>query len=62
MLLLSPRRGNDTALAEALRPLIGAIDVTLMREADLRALDGNASPDAAARWLSEEIARRKALR
>jgi osmoprotectant transport system permease protein len=59
MLLLAPRRANDGTLADALRPLIGAIDVTLMREADLRALDGNASPDAAARWLAEEIARRK---
>jgi osmoprotectant transport system permease protein len=62
MLLLSPRRENDPALARALQPLIGAIDVTLMREADLRALDSNASPDSAARWLTEEIARRKALR
>jgi osmoprotectant transport system substrate-binding protein/osmoprotectant transport system permease protein len=62
MLLLSPRRANDAALTEALRPLIGAIDVALMREADLRALDGNASPDAAARWLSDEITRRKTLR
>jgi osmoprotectant transport system permease protein len=55
MLLFSPRRANDGTLAEALRPLIGAIGVTLMREADLRALDGNASPDAAARWLLEKI-------
>jgi osmoprotectant transport system permease protein len=62
MLLLSPRRASDETLAEALRPLIGAINVTLMREADLRALDSNASPDAAARWLTEEIGRRKTPR
>jgi hypothetical protein len=60
MLLLSPRRANDSVLAEALRPLIQALDVTLMREADLRALDGNASPDTVARWLSQEVARRTA--
>jgi osmoprotectant transport system permease protein len=55
MLMLSPRRADDVALADALRPLLGAINVTLMREADLRALDSNASPDAAARWLSEKV-------
>jgi osmoprotectant transport system permease protein len=55
MLMLSPRRADDAALADALRPLLGAIDVTLMREAGLRALDSNASPDAAARWLAEKL-------
>jgi osmoprotectant transport system permease protein len=62
MLLLAPRRAGDETLAAALRPLIGTIDVTLMREADQRALDRNASPDAAARWLTDEIAQRRTLR
>ena len=40
-----------------LRPLIGAIDVTLMRAANLRASRGEAgaSPREAARWLWDEI-------
>src|ERR1700730_10528360 len=37
ILLLAPRNADDRALADALRPLIGAIDVALMREANLRA-------------------------
>jgi osmoprotectant transport system permease protein len=45
-------------LLEALQPLNGAIDVTLMREANLRATAAEASPVGAARWLWAEIARR----
>ena len=37
ILLLSPRRANDARLIAALQPLIGAIPVALMREANLRA-------------------------
>ena len=37
VVLVSPKRANDAKLADALRPIIGAIDVTLMREANLRA-------------------------
>ena len=59
VLLLSPRRANDQVLAGALRPLIGAIDVELMRAANLRAGDG-ASPSEAARWLWSESERAKA--
>jgi osmoprotectant transport system substrate-binding protein/osmoprotectant transport system permease protein len=61
VLLIAPRDANDRALIEALRPLIGAIDVTLMRAANLRASSGgdDASPEAVARWMLEEIARRK---
>jgi osmoprotectant transport system permease protein len=55
MLLVSPRRANDAALRDALRPLVGAIDLTLMRAADLRASGGTASPEAAARWLAQAI-------
>jgi len=58
ILLLSPRRTNDSALAAALRPLIGAIDVELMREANAR-VAGGASPEQAAAWLWSEIERRR---
>ena len=37
ILLVAPKRANDRAMLDALRPLAGAIDVTLMREANLRA-------------------------
>jgi len=60
ILLLAPRDADDRALSEALRPLVGAIDASLMRDANLRATrgGGDASPEAVARWLSEEIGRR----
>jgi osmoprotectant transport system permease protein len=56
ILLVSPRRANDTALLEALRPLVGAIDVETMREANRRASTG-ATPEAVARWLDGKIGR-----
>ena len=59
ILLISPKRANDAALIAALRPLIDAIDVDMMRQASARAVmgDGNssASPDQAAIWLWGEI-------
>jgi len=59
VLLLSPRRANDRALREALRPLIGAIDIATMREANLRAADGRTGSAAdVARWLWDQIAAR----
>jgi osmoprotectant transport system permease protein len=63
VILLAPRDAGDRALAEALRPLVGAIDADLMREANLRATRGGAdsSPEAVARWMWEEIERRKAI-
>jgi osmoprotectant transport system permease protein len=58
ILLIAPRRANDRALLDALRPLVGAIDVGLMRAANLRAAGGGyASPQAAARWLWNEVQR-----
>jgi len=60
VLLISPPRINDAALAAALQPLAGAIDVTMIREANLRASgDRNASRGEAARWLWTEIERKK---
>jgi osmoprotectant transport system permease protein len=58
IILLAPKRANDRAMLDALRPLVGAIDVTLMREANLRATAAEMSPTGAARWLSAEIERR----
>jgi len=57
ILLIAPKRAGDQALREALRPLIGRIDIAAMREANLRAAGGggDASPDAVARWLWEKI-------
>ena len=57
ILLVSPRRANDRAFVDVLRPLIGAIDVSLMRAANLRVAKGgnDSSPEAVARWLWEEI-------
>jgi osmoprotectant transport system permease protein len=60
VLLVSPKRANDRALVDALTPLIGAIDVTLMRQANLRASGAdNASPAEVARWMWGEIGKRK---
>ena len=60
VLLISPQRTNDAALLAALKPLVDAIDVTMMREANLRASGGdNASPSEAARWLWSEIQRKR---
>jgi osmoprotectant transport system permease protein len=60
IILLAPRDVDDRTLGEALRPLVDAIDVGLMRDANLRATrgGGEASPDAVARWMWGEIARK----
>jgi len=57
ILLVSPRRVKDEALLDALRPLVDAIDVTLMRAANLRASggDNSSSPGEAARWLWGQV-------
>ena len=60
IVLLAPKRASDSALRAALQPLLGAIDIAAMREANLRAAgnDGTSSPDAVARWLWENIGKR----
>jgi osmoprotectant transport system permease protein len=57
IVLVSPKRADDQALRAALQPLLGRIDITAMREANLRAAggDGSSSPDAVARWLWEKV-------
>ena len=59
IVLVSPQRADDADLLKALQPLIGKIDITTMREANLRAAsnDGSSSPDAVARWLADKIKR-----
>jgi osmoprotectant transport system permease protein len=60
IMLLAPKRVSDSALREALQPLLGKIDIATMREANLRAAggDGASSPDAVARWLWGKIGKR----
>jgi len=57
VLLLAPQRRSDARLRDALMPLIGAIDVATMREANRRASESDAtsSKGAVARWLAERI-------
>jgi osmoprotectant transport system permease protein len=56
ILLISPKRIGDAALLDVLRPLVGAIPVEIMREANRRASEG-ASVEETARWLIEKIGR-----
>jgi osmoprotectant transport system substrate-binding protein/osmoprotectant transport system permease protein len=60
IVLLAPKRASDSALRAALQPLLGAIDISAMREANLRAAgnDSTSSPDGVARWLWEKIEKR----
>ena len=60
IVLLAPKRASDQALRKTLQPLLGRIDISAMREANLRAAggDGASSPDAVARWLWEKIGKR----
>src|SRR5206468_8586151 len=57
IVLLSPKRATDDGLRKALAPLLGKIDITTMREANLRAAgnDATSSPDAVAQWLWEKV-------
>jgi osmoprotectant transport system permease protein len=58
ILLIADKRNGDRGLIEALRPLVGAIDVALMREANLRASQNAASVEQVARWLWDEMERK----
>jgi osmoprotectant transport system permease protein len=55
ILLLAPNNANDKKLAAALKPLIGAINVKTMSEANLRAAGGDVLPGAVAKWLWGKI-------
>jgi len=54
MVLLAPKRENDSALRDALIPLLGKIDIATMREANLRASGSQSAADVA-KWLWEKI-------
>jgi osmoprotectant transport system permease protein len=60
IVLIAPKRAGDQALQAALLTLLGRIDISDMREANLRAAggDGASSPDAVARWLWDKIGKR----
>jgi osmoprotectant transport system permease protein len=55
ILLIAPKRANDGKLIDALKPLVGALDVAAMREANLQASSGNVLPSEVARRLWGEI-------
>ncbi|AKM08543.1 glycine betaine ABC transporter substrate-binding protein [Pelagerythrobacter marensis] len=58
LVLIAPERAGDARLVAALQPLIGAIDVATMREANLsvdRTDGGKKSPAQAARELGETL-------
>src|SRR3978361_2310632 len=59
IVLISPKRADDQSLRDALTPLLGRIDIAVMREANLRASgnDATSSPDAVARWLWDNISK-----
>jgi osmoprotectant transport system permease protein len=61
ILLVSPKRARDEKLLEALKGLIGAIDVEKMREASLLAdrAENKQTPEGAARWLKSQIEKRE---
>jgi ABC-type proline/glycine betaine transport system permease subunit/glycine betaine/choline ABC-type transport system substrate-binding protein len=59
MLLVAPAHAQDRRFLEALAPLVGAIPVAAMREANYQ-VDRTAdkqTPEAAARWLAQHIRR-----
>jgi osmoprotectant transport system permease protein len=60
IVLLAPKRAGDDKLKAALQPLLGKIDISAMREANLRAAgnDAASSPDAVARWLWEKVGKK----
>jgi osmoprotectant transport system permease protein len=60
IVLVAPHRGEEAALLRALEPLVGAIPLELMQEANHR-VDRDRdkdTPAAAARWLDAQIAPR----
>jgi osmoprotectant transport system permease protein len=54
ILLIAPGRASDRKFIDALKPLIGTIDIETMREANLRAASGTPS-DSVAQWLRSRI-------
>lgn len=61
LLLIGPKAARDAKFVAALRPLIGAIPVDAMRQANYMVdrATNKASPELAARWLDAHIANRR---
>jgi osmoprotectant transport system permease protein len=57
VLLLSPRRAEDATLKRALQPLVGAIPIEVMREANLMVdrSDDKQTPQETARWMAAKV-------
>lgn len=55
IVLVAPRRAKDERLRRALEPLLGAIPLALMQEANYRVDRDKETPAAVARWLAGEI-------
>jgi osmoprotectant transport system permease protein len=55
IVLISPKRSGDPALTNAVAPLLGAISIDNMREANRRVGAQAGSPQETARWLWERI-------
>ncbi|MET0220142.1 MAG: ABC transporter permease/substrate-binding protein [Tardiphaga sp.] len=60
IMLLAPKHGEDEKLRAALQPLLGAIDLPLMRAANLRAAgnDATSSPESVAQWMWQSIGKK----
>ena len=59
IVMVSPKRANDAALLNAVRPLLDAISIKLMREANQKISAGtSATPESIARWLWDQIERK----
>lgn len=58
ILLLSPKRADDQKLIAALKPILDAINVEVMRKANARASSGDVSPEEVARDLSGTIGKK----
>jgi osmoprotectant transport system permease protein len=60
VILISPRHAKDTGLTGPLLPLVGAISVQTMREANYSVdrPEDKLTPSAAARWLDAQLGRR----
>ena len=56
ILLIAPKRIKDTAFLDVLRPLVDAIPVETMRQANRRVSEGASAHDTA-RWLADKIGR-----
>ena len=56
IILIAARRANDSLLRGALAPLVGAMPVETMREANYRVdRDAGEPPVAASRWLAKQL-------